>query len=161
MSWNNVIPGWIFEKLFIQEPTRISQEGIDLIKSCEGCRLRAYTDSVGVWTIGYGHTETAERGMVITAEEAEELLRADLRRFESGVKGLVAVELTQGQFDALVSFSFNVGLGNLRRSTLLRKLNEGNYTEASKQFLRWTKAGGKELKGLVKRRQAEQDLFNS
>ncbi len=136
-----------------------SQKGLDLIKSFEGLRLSAYKCPAGVWTIGYGTTAGVKPGQTITKERAEELLREDVKRFEDQVMRLVKVRLTQGQFDALVSFTYNLGAANLGNSTLLRLLNAGDYKGAAAQFDRWTKAGGKELPGLVKRRAAERALF--
>lgn len=132
-----------------------------LIKHFEGCRLTAYADSVGVWTIGYGHTKGVTRGQTITEAEADDLLRQDVAVAESGVRRNVKVPLTQGQFDALVSFVFNLGSEQLAESTLLRKLNASRYEEASAEFSRWVHAGGVELPGLVKRRAAERALFDS
>lgn len=141
---------------------KISKKGIDLVKSFEGLELKAYKDSVGVTTIGYGSTGPhVSMGTTITKEQAEYLLKKDLERFEKGVSDLVKVPLNQNQFDALVSFSFNLGLGNLKSSTLLKKLNASDYTGASKEFERWNRAGGKVLKGLTRRRIAERDLFLS
>ncbi len=137
----------------------ISQNGIDLIKSFEGLRLSAYKCPADVWTIGYGTTAGVKEGQIITKERAEELLRDDVKRFEDQVLRLVKVPLTQGQLDALVSFTYNLGAANLGNSTLLRLLNAGDYKGAAAQFDRWTKAGGKELPGLVKRRAAERALF--
>lgn len=136
-----------------------SQKGLDLIKSFEGLRLSAYKCPAGVWTIGYGTTAGVKPGQSITKERAEELLRDDVKRFEDQVLRLVKVPLTQGQLDALVSFTYNLGAANLGNSTLLRLLNAGDYKGAAAQFDRWTKAGGKELPGLVKRRAAERALF--
>jgi len=142
---------------------RISDAGIDLIKQSEGCRLTAYPDPAtggDPWTIGYGHTGSdVHPGKVITQAEADRLLDEDFDLFERGVKRLVTVELTQGQFDALVCFSFNVGLGALQQSTLLKMINAGDFDGAAKQFLRWDKAAGKVMAGLTKRRQAESELF--
>lgn len=141
---------------------KISQKGIDLIKSFEGLELKAYKDSVGVTTIGYGSTGShVSIGMTITKEQSEQLLKKDLERFEKGVSDLVKVPLNQNQFDALVSFAFNLGLGNLKSSTLLKKLNASDYIGASKEFERWNRAGGKVLNGLTRRRIAERDLFLS
>lgn len=141
---------------------KISQKGIDLIKSFEGLELKAYIDSVGVTTIGYGSTGThVSIGMTITKEQAEQLLKKDFERFEKGVSDLVKVPLNQNQFDALVSFSFNLGLGNLKSSALLKKLNASDYIGASKEFERWNRAGNKVLAGLTRRRIAERDLFLS
>ena len=140
---------------------KISERGIDLIKEFEGVRLNAYRDAVGVVTIGYGHTRTAKPGMQISAQTAEDLLRQDIARFEECVSNAVKVDLTQPQFDALVSFAFNVGCGALGRSTLLRLLNRGDYDGAAKQFGRWNMAGGRRLAGLTRRRAAEAALFQS
>lgn len=141
---------------------KISQKGMDLVKSFEGLKLKAYKDSVGILTVGWGSTGShVTAGMTITKEQAEQLLKKDLERFEKGVCDLVKVPLNQNQFDALVSFSFNLGLGNLKSSTLLKKLNSSDYIGASKEFERWNRAGGKVLAGLTRRRVAERDLFLS
>ncbi len=137
----------------------ISEKGLALIRQFEGLRLLAYKCAADVPSIGYGHTRTAKMGQSITKERAEELLREDVSRFEAAVSRLVTVPLTQGQFDSLVAFAFNVGEGALERSTLLRLLNAGQYAEAALQFGRWVKGGGKELPGLVRRRAAERALF--
>ncbi|WP_313284644.1 lysozyme [Stutzerimonas kunmingensis] len=136
-----------------------SQKGLDLIKSFEGLRLSAYKCPADVWTIGYGTTAGVKPGQNITKERAEELLREDVKRFEAQVLRLVKVPLTQGQHDALVSFVYNLGAGNLSNSTLLRLLNAGDYAGAAAQFDRWNKAGGKVLAGLARRRAAERALF--
>lgn len=136
-----------------------SQKGLDMIKSFEGLRLSAYKDVVGVVTIGYGTTSGVKMGDTLTKERAEELLREDVKRFEDQVLRLVKVPLTQGQFDALTSFVYNLGPGNLSNSTLLRLLNAGDYKGAAAQFDRWNKAGGKVLAGLARRRAAERALF--
>ncbi|HEC7976913.1 TPA: lysozyme [Salmonella enterica subsp. enterica serovar Singapore] len=143
-----------------------SEKGIALIKEFEGCRLTAYQDSVGVWTIGYGWTQPVDgkpirAGMTIKKETAERLLKTGLVSYESDVSRLVKVGLTQGQFDALVSFTYNLGARSLSTSTLLRKLNAGDYAGAADEFLRWNKAGGKVLNGLTRRREAERALFLS
>ena len=143
-----------------------SEKGIALIKEFEGCKLTAYQDSVGVWTIGYGWTQPVDgkpirAGMTIKQETAERLLKTGLVSYESDVSRLVKVGLTQGQFDALVSFTYNLGARSLSTSTLLRKLNAGDYAGASDEFLRWNKAGGKVLSGLTRRREAERALFLS
>lgn len=141
---------------------KISENGLRLIRSFEGLELKAYKDSVGVWTIGYGSTGPhVTQGMTITQAQAETLLKSDVSRFENGVSDLVKVPLNQNQFDALVSFSFNLGLGNLKSSTLLRKLNSLDYSGAANEFPRWNKAGGVTLKGLTRRREAEKALFLS
>ena len=138
---------------------RTNKAGLDLIKSFEGLRLKAYKDPVGVWTIGYGHTKTATPGTVISEPEAEALLRNDLAEAQGAVERLVKQPLTDNEYAALVSFVFNLGSGNLSRSTLLRRLNVGDRKGAADQFLVWNKAGGKVLAGLTRRRQAERTLF--
>ena len=143
---------------------RTGDAGVALIKRFEGLELEAYQDSVGIWTIGYGHTSAAgtpevKPGMRVTEEEAEAILRQDLQKFERDVDGAVKVDLNQNEFDALVSFTFNVGIGNLKSSTLLRKLNRDDRIGASEEFPRWNKAGGRVLTGLVRRRAAEKALF--
>ncbi|MCP1292527.1 lysozyme [Chromobacterium sp. S0633] len=138
----------------------ISANGVKLIQQFEGLRLKAYQDAVGVWTIGYGHTgPDVTPGLVISQAQADALLARDLNRFETGVSRLVQVPLNQNQFDALLSFSYNLGLGSLQNSTLLRLLNQRDYAGAAAQFPRWNKAGGKVLPGLTRRRAAEQALF--
>ena len=139
----------------------ISKKGIDLIKRFEGCRLKAYRCPAGVWTIGYGHTGNVKSTDVITQEKAEEILKRDLKVHEDNVKRVVKIALTQNQFDALVSFEYNVGYGAFANSTLLKLLNAGNYNGASKQFERWVYAGDRVLEGLLKRRKAERELFLS
>ena len=136
-----------------------SQNGIEFIKSFEGCVLKAYPDAVGIWTIGYGHTNRVTSGMTITAAQAESYLKSDLSKTENFVNSCVTIELSQNMFDALISFAFNVGNGALKRSTLLRKLNQGDTNGAAKEFDRWIYAGKKILPGLVKRRSAEKELF--
>ena len=131
-----------------------STRGLEAIKQFEGLRLKAYQCSAGIWTIGYGHTAGVKRGMVITKAQAEAFLLADIARFESGVLKLTAPrQLTQGQFDALVSFAFNTGLAALEGSTLLRKIKAGAPdSEIVTQFSRWVYAAGRRLPGLVSRR---------
>ena len=141
-----------------------SQKGIDLIKHYEGLRLKAYVCSAGVLTIGYGTTIYPNGNFVkltdtCTKEQAEAYLKNDLKRFESAVNRLVGLPINQNQFDALVCFTYNVGVGNLQSSTLLKMINLNRFEEASLQFERWNKAGGKELKGLTLRRLSEKKLF--
>lgn len=141
---------------------KISDAGIALIKSHEGLRLKAYPDpGTGgePWTIGYGHTGGVEPGDEIDQNRADEYLRCDVMTVEDCVEHFVNVSLTQGQFDALCSFVFNVGCKAFSNSTLCRLLNEGNYEGARQQFSRWTKAGGRDLPGLVRRRKEEAELF--
>lgn len=139
---------------------KTSQNGINLIKEFEGCRLTAYKCPAGVWTIGYGHTNGVKSGQKISQQQAESFLAEDIKKFESGVNSAVSVSLNQNQFDALVSFSFNCGIGALKSSTLLKKLNAGDYNGASNELLRWNKANGKVLEGLKRRRNAEKALFD-
>ena len=139
---------------------RVSEEGIDFIKQFEGFRAKTYRCSAGVLTVGYGHTGPDVRdGDEITEEIAEQLLEADLAEAEAAVNDYVDVALEQHEFDALVSFTFNCGVGALRASTLLKLLNQGRYSEAAVQFHRWNKADGKVVQGLVNRRAAEAELF--
>lgn len=138
----------------------ISEKGISLIKNFEGCRLIGYKCPAGIPTIGYGHTGSEVRvGMKITQTEADRLLKNDLIVHCNNVSKLVKVPLNQNQFDALVSFEYNIGYGAFSKSTLLKMLNQKNYKEAAEQFLRWKYAGGKVLAGLERRRKAEKELF--
>ncbi|OOF55775.1 lysozyme [Rodentibacter genomosp. 2] len=144
---------------------KISEKGINHIIRDEGERLMAYQDIVGIWTIGVGHTgfvdgKPVARGMTITKEKSREILKVDLARFEKAVNANVKVPLTQNQFDALVSLAFNIGEGAFSRSTLVRKLNAGDYQGASQQFLVWKNAGGKVSQGLLNRRKREKALFD-
>lgn len=134
---------------------------IALIKRFEGCKLEAYRDSVGVPTIGYGHTKNVHMGDRITQAEADAFLAQDVKEHADGVLPLLLVQVTQGQFDALVSFAFNLGVGALKRSTLLRKTNDGDKIGASEEFGKWVYAGAQKLAGLVARRRAESQLFLS
>lgn len=138
---------------------KIGSKGLELIKHFEGCELEAYKCPAGVWTIGYGHIKGVQEGMTITEMQAEEMLQSELIEYEGYINDLVEVELNQNQFDAMVSWVYNLGGGNLRSSTLLKVLNAGNYAGVPEQMLRWNKAGGKVLEGLTRRRQAEADLF--
>lgn len=139
---------------------KISNVGLDLIKDFEGCKLTAYQDSVGVWTVGYGSTGgDVCKGLTITQDEAEKRLRKHLEGVERAIGRLVSVPLTQGEFDALCSFVYNLGEGALAKSTLLKLLNASDYDGAAQQFLRWDKAGGQVLAGLTRRRQAEMRRF--
>lgn len=149
------------------KPTKVVVKGkprkvknIDKIKEHEGLRLQAYLPTPNdVWTIGYGHTGTAHKGMVITEERAEALLRQDIAWVEDAINKNVVVPLTQNQYDALASLVYNIGAGAFAKSTLLRMLNMGDYKGAADQFLRWDKQKGKTLKGLTRRRAEERDLF--
>ena len=131
----------------------------ELIKSFEGLELEAYLCPADIWTIGYGHTGDVKEGDTITKAEAEDLLDKDLEKFRSGVNRCVKVPLNENQFGALVSFAYNVGIGSLQSSTLLKLLNAGDYDAAADQFPRWNKSGGKVLTGLTRRREAERAVF--
>ena len=139
---------------------KISSKGKDLIISFEGIRLSAYKCPAGVWTIGVGSTQPpVKAGQKLTKSQAMARFDKDLVQFENGIDSMVKVPLKQNQFDALVSFAFNVGLGALGKSTLLKKLNAGQYDAVPAELMKWTKAGGKELPGLVRRRRAEAALW--
>ena len=140
---------------------KISQEGLSLIKKFEGLRLKAYKCSANVLTIGYGHTGGVKETDKITLEEADSLLKKDIAKFEEYVSDNVMVKLNQSQFDALVAWTFNLGPGNLRESTMLKKLNNQEYESVPFEIRRWNKAGGKTLDGLIRRRKAEGLLFES
>lgn len=138
----------------------IGHRGLDLIKSFEGKKLTAYVCPAGILTIGFGSTGPhVKKGMTITEAEAERLLCEDLERFEAAVEKHTRGHATDNQFDALVSFAFNVGTEALRTSTLLRKHMEGDYAGAAAQFGRWNKGGGRVLAGLTRRRAAEAALY--
>jgi lysozyme len=161
----------------------INEAGVNLIKSFEGIvdgdpstvKLDPYLDPIQIWTIGWGHAISVgtrflkgadDKPLVkamfpdgITLEEATLLLKSDLLKFTRGVESVVKVPLTDNQFAALVSFAFNVGLANLMKSTLLRRVNEQNFAAAALEFQKWNKAGGKVLRGLTRRRAAEAQLF--
>jgi lysozyme len=139
----------------------LSDAGLRLIKEFEGLRTEAYRCPAGVWTIGFGTTRGVKPGQVITEDEAEAMLRADVERFAQGVSERIQVPVTQGMYDSLVSFSYNVGLAAFSKSTLLRLLNQSKYDLAASEFSRWTRGGGRILPGLVKRRAAERALFES
>ncbi|GGY38944.1 lysozyme [Parvularcula lutaonensis] len=143
---------------------KISERGLELIKQFEGLELEAYQDIVGVWTIGYGHTSMAGPpevvpGMEITEQEAEEILRRDLRQYEEAVERAVKVDITQNMFDALVSITYNIGINAMRNSTFIKRLNNKDYEGAAEAMLWWNKAGGKVVNGLKRRRAAEAALF--
>lgn len=139
---------------------RTSQNGIDLIKRFEGFSPVAYLCPAGVWTIGYGHTAGVHEGDSIDGDTAEDYLREDLTSAEGAVEKYVKVPLKQWQFDALVSFTFNLGAGNLYSSTLLKKVNRNPDDQSIRQeFEKWVYAGGRMLQGLVDRRKAEADMY--
>lgn len=143
---------------------RMNGAGLALIMAFEGWREKAYRDAVGVWTIGYGHTSMAgapevKRGMVITKAEGAEILRRDVDLFARGVTKLLTVTLNDNQFSALVSFAYNVGLGNFKKSSVLKAVNASNFQLVPHRLMLWNKADGRVLTGLTRRRKAEGDLF--
>jgi lysozyme len=138
----------------------IGNKVIELIKHFEGCELEAYKCAAGVPTIGYGHIKGVQIGDTITQEQAEQMLVEELNEYEGYINDMVTTPLSQNQFDALVSWVYNLGGGNLKASTLLKVLNSGDFNGVPAQLMRWNKAGGKVLEGLTRRRQAEADLFS-
>jgi lysozyme len=139
-----------------------SANGLSLTEQFEGFRLTAYQDQVGVWTIGYGHTgPDVTPGQTITMAEAQALLAQDVSSAAGCVNTVVAVKLTQQEFDALVDFVFNLGTGAFKGSTMLRDLNGEDFTSAAAQFDFWDRAGGAIVAGLLRRRQAEAALFDA
>ena len=144
------------------EKAYISERGLEFIRQHEGCKLEAYQDSVGVWTIGYGHTIGVKQGDTCTQEQADAWLAEDAAQIGAKcINWLVKVPLTQEEFDALCSFSFNLGCSALRNSTLLKKLNDRDYAGAAEEFSKWDHAGGKQIAGLTKRRSDERELFET
>ena len=140
---------------------KINKEGLSIIKQCEGCRLKAYLCPSLIPTIGYGHTTGVKLGDIITQADADRYLLQDIKRFEQVVSALVKVPINENQFSALVSFAFNVGVSNLKSSTLLKKLNLRDYKGCSNEFDRWVYGSNKKpLEGLKKRRKLERELFN-
>jgi lysozyme len=143
---------------------KMTDEGLRLIMKFEGFRAKAYRDPVGIWTIGYGHTSRAgephvHAGLTITRAQAREILRKDVKMFADGVRRLVKVDLSDAQFSALVSFAYNVGLGGLARSSVLRAVNRREFNAVPRRLALWVKAGGRRLPGLVRRRAAEGAMF--
>ena len=137
----------------------MSHTGLKMMMQAEGLRLEAYRCPANVLTIGYGHTGTdVTEGMTINEAQSVELLRDDVRFAEIGVRSYTTVPLTQSQFDALVDFAYNCGIGAMRGSTMLKKLNSRDYLGASEELLRWNRAGGKVMAGLTKRREAEKEM---
>ena len=137
-----------------------SKAGIQLTERFEGCRLAAYPDTGGVWTIGYGHTHGVHPGMTCTLEQAEAWLREDIQAAADAVNRLVKISLKQTEFDALVDFVFNLGAGAFARSTMLKDINAGNFAAAALQFPLWDRDAGRVLAGLLHRRLAEEAEFN-
>lgn len=141
---------------------KYSKNGLHLTEQFEGCRLTAYRDVGGVLTVGYGHTgPDVHEGLTITQAQAEAYLRSDIASAADAVNRLASVEITQAEYDALVDFTFNSGIGALTHSTLLRDLNAGDFAGAAQRFEEWDHAGGKVVAGLLRRRVAEAELFKS
>lgn len=136
-----------------------SKNGLALTQLSEGCKLDAYPDVGGVWTIGYGHTKGVKKGDTCTQAQAEAWLKEDIQTCVDAINRDVTVSINQNQFDALVDFAFNLGIGALKNSTLWRKLNAGDFAGAAAEFPKWDMAGGKHIKGLLARRIREQSLF--
>lgn len=142
------------------DDVKASKKAEDKIKHFEGLRLEAYRDAVGIWTVGYGQTgEHVGPDTVIEPHEANELLQKELDHISDRVTAMLKVEVSQNQFDALVSLAYNIGLGAFKRSTLLKHVNAGDFEAAAKEFPRWVYAKGRKLPGLKRRRLAEQQLF--
>lgn len=143
----------------------VNKATLDLIKQYEGCKLTAYQDIVGIWTIGYGTTAAADlgiipsRGLTITQERAEDLLRQGVDKFAATVDAMVTTKVNQNQRGAIICLSYNIGPNAFAKSTVLRELNAGNFDKAAAAFRMWNKAGGEVIKGLVNRREAEIKLF--
>lgn len=138
------------------------KRGVDIIKYYEGFRPAAYKDTGGVWTIGFGHTgQDVVPGQVITEPIATMILQSDMEIAEKAVERLVKTQLNDNQFSALVCLVYNIGQGAFEKSTMLKCLNRGDFKAAADEFVRWDKDNGKEIKGLLARRRAERDLFNS
>lgn len=136
---------------------RVTKKAFEQIKRFEGCRLEAYRDAVAIWTIGYGHTQGVKRGMVITQEEADRMFEEDIAKFESAIEAIPGCkELSPNRWDAIISLAYNIGIGNFKRSTLLKKLQSNpNNKTIFQEFLRWDKAKGQRLEGLRRRRKWE------
>lgn len=155
-------------EFLLRNPSKrqVNKEGIDLIKEFEGFRSIAYLCPANVWTIGYGNTfyengRKVKQGDRISEPEAERLLKITVESFADQVNQLIKVPVTSNQFSALVSLAYNIGVGAFARSTLLRLLNQKKYLQSADQFMKWTKAGGRTLEGLRRRRSRERELFLS
>lgn len=138
-----------------------SKNGLHLTESFERCRLVAYPDQGGVWTIGWGHTKDVHEGMTCTQAQADTWLQLDIAYSAMVVNRLVTVDITQDEFDSMVDFVFNCGPSNFAHSTLLRLLNQGCYQAAANEFDKWDHVAGKQCQGLLRRRQIETTLFNT
>ncbi|MEM9121783.1 MAG: lysozyme [Pseudomonadota bacterium] len=143
-----------------QSPASLTtnEAAIAIITESEGLRLKAYQNG-GQWLIGYGHAATAKPGMTITEAKAVELLKSDLEMCESAIESAVTVPMTENEFSAVVSLCYNIGTGNLRSSSVVKRLNEGDYAAAADAILLWNKAGGKVNEHLASRREDERSLF--
>jgi lysozyme len=137
-----------------------SQDGLHLTELFESCRLTAYQDVKGVWTIGWGHTGGVQQGDTCTQDQADQWLMDDVQSAVTTVNSMVHVTLTQGEFDAVVDLVFNIGSGNFSGSTMLRKLNRNDLVGAANEFERWDQSGGQVVAGLLRRRKAEESIFN-
>ena len=160
--WLFRLYGYLANRIYsrrIQRIMHISEEGLCLIKKFEGCEMRAYKCAAGVPTIAYGRTKNVKMGDTCTKEQAEEWLKEEIKEYENHVEDAVIVPLNQNQFDALVSWTYNLGPTNLNSSTMLKVLNQADYENVPAQIKRWNKAGGKVLEGLTRRRNAESLLF--
>jgi lysozyme len=140
---------------------KMTQEGIDLIRNFEGCKLHAYRDAVGIPTIGFGETRGVHMGMVWTQIQADSVFAARVEEFAKGVAALIKHPISDSAFSACVSLSYNIGIGAFMKSSVLRDINMGQIPQAADAFLRWNQGGGKVLAGLVRRRAAERALFLS
>lgn len=159
MNWfDEVIKRKPDKRLPVKDLTH-SQAAVDIIKEFEGYRSKAYLDAVGIPTIGYGFVKGVSLGDTITKEDAVKRLEDEISEHTAAIHQRVKVPLYQYEYDALASFIFNVGKGAFARSTLLKKLNQGDYKGAADELLRWDKAGGKSLRGLTRRREAERKMF--
>jgi len=143
---------------------KVNKAGIDLIKQFEGCKLKAYKDSVGIWTVGYGLTTAAgfievTKGTTITQEEADHYLEKAVDKFAGEIAPAFQTNVSENEFSACVSLAYNIGSPRFKKSSVLKHLNAGSREKAADAFLLWNKAGGKVLKGLERRREAERDLF--
>lgn len=136
-----------------------NSKGLAILKEFEGCKLTVYKDLVGYLTVGYGQRTNLPEGTIITQDEADKLLEKSVELTSQGVKACVKVPLNENQFSALVCLAYNIGISALQESTLVRLLNASDYIGASQQFVRWDKAGGKDIPGLLRRRLTEKALF--
>lgn len=138
---------------------KISENGIELIKEFEGYKSEAYQCTSGIWTIGYGHTKNVQKNDTCSVEEATEFLKQDVEIAERAINQLVKVELNQNQFDALVSFVYNIGRENFKRSSMLKFLNSAHFPLSASQFDRWVYSRSNKSQGLINRRAKEKELF--